>query len=1067
MMKVKKPLIGKPAYFPYWPPRAKHESMKPLLCTALLLLLSTFALQAQQPILDASLLQPLEWRNVGPFRGGRVVAVTGFSDNPLTYLMGTTGGGLWKTEDAGLSWVNISDEHFNTGSIGAIAVAPSDPNVIYVGTGEHPVRGNMTSAGDGLYRSLDGGKTWEHAGLINSRHISSIVVHPQDPLMVFVAVQGAVHGPSEERGVFRSSNGGKSWQRVLYLNETTGASDITINPANPRILYAAMWDHLRRPWQIRSGGSGSGLYKSTDGGRNWSKLYGGLPEKMGKTGIAVSPANPNRVYAIVEGEQGGVYASTDSGDNWEQTSDDRITIARAWYYTEIVPDPVEEQTVYVLNAPLLKSTDGGRTFEPIPNPHSDQHALWISPQNNRVMILGNDGGATVSLNGGQSWSPQDNQPTAQIYRVIADNRFPYHIYGGQQDNTTIAMPSRTATNGIGSCDWYPVAGGESAFIAFNPDDPMQIYGTSYQGNLSVYDHRTDRVKDIMVYPSLGLGKTPASLKYRFNWNAPLVAQPQDPSILYHAGNVVFRSVDGGLSWEPISPDLTRNEPAKQGRGGVPYTNEGAGAENYNTITYLTCSPHRAGVMWAGSDDGLIHVTRTNGRQWDNVTPPDLGEAMINCIEVSPHDPAAAYVVATRYRFNDLRPMAYYTEDYGQTWTKIVSGISEGDFLHVIREDRERPGLLYGGTERGLYISYDNGQFWQQLQLNLPICPITDLAIKGNDLIAATAGRGFWILDQIAPLQQGIAAFGNEAALFTPQSAVRMHAKDPAPASASLGENPVDGFLIDYYLPIGIDTQQVILNIFDDGRQLVRSFSNQADEDFVEYEGGPKPEALLPTEQGLNRFNWDLRRETLVAVPGVFAFGQYKGSTVPPGVYTIELVLPNQALSVAGRLLPDPRLEATPRDYQEQQEILLGIEALSAKVHRSVNEMRQVKGQVASLQIQMKKADCSEELLNASDFIVQRIDEWESQIVQTQQETYQDVINFPNRFSSDLLDLKNRVDTHDPRVTQGARTRLADLKSEWDDFNQQRQRILKDDIGTFNSLYRQQQLPAVLLPRGAE
>ncbi|MCB0558840.1 MAG: glycosyl hydrolase [Lewinellaceae bacterium] len=1037
-----------------------------ILWAALLLLVLPSGAQSPQ-LIDEALFQGMQWRNIGPFRGGRSVAVAGLPDNPLVYYMGTTGGGVWKTEDAGLNWFNISDGYFNTGSVGAIAIAPSDPNVVYVGMGEHPVRGVMTSHGDGVYRSLNGGKDWQYLGLPNSRHIAAIQVHPNDPDVVYVAVQGALYGPSLDRGVYYSNDGGQNWQQLLFVNETSGACDLSMDSNNPRILYAGMWDHQRTPWQIRSGGPGSGLYRSADGGLNWEKLINGLPEAMGKVGVCVSPANPERIYANIEAEEGGVFRSDDGGQNWVRVNQHRSTVARAWYYIEIIADPIDEETVYVLNAPLLRSSDGGKSFSSISNPHSDQHALWINPHKPDIMILGNDGGATITFNGGQSWSTQHNQPTGQFYRIITDNRFPYYIYSGQQDNSAIAIPSRTPKAGITAQDWYSVAGGESAFIAFDPDNPERIYGGSYQGELTVYDHHTGRKKDIMAYPGLSLSKLPREMKYRFNWNAPLVAQPQHPGILYHGANVVLRTEDGGMNWKEISPDLTRNEPEKQGKGGAPYTNEGAGGENYNTLSYLACSPLEAGTLWAGSDDGLLHLTRNEGQDWQNVTPPRLGEALINCIEASPHNPAAAYVVATKYRFNDLRPMAYYTQDFGKSWMEIAQGIDEEDFLRVIREDPVRPGLLYGGTETGLYISLNYGRNWQRFQLNLPACPINDLAVKGNSLVAATSGRAIWILDGLEPLQQQGDMANSSVQLFQPSPTVRFAGNTPEEPIAGLGQNPQDGALIYYYLPEDMDSSSFQLNILDAYGNLLRSYCNQADKDFQQYDGGPRPESLLPDKRGLNRFYWDLRREPLPGIPGVFILGSYEGSLAAPGEYTLQLKMNEQALERPLTVLPDPRLKACPRDYLEQQEVLVSIEQAVRDIHRSVQQMQEVKQQVENLHSSLKKIECTKELLDASQNIVNNIKDWEEKLVQPKQKTYQDVINFPNRLSAELLNLKQRVDAHDPVVTEGARQRLQELLSEWAQFRNQMRKIINEDIASFNRLYREYQMPAVILPLGAE
>jgi len=1043
--------------------------MKKLMVWVVLFFLASPATTAQpQQFVEEKRFEGLQWRNIGPFRGGRCVAVCGVPNDPLQYYMGSTGGGVWKTEDAGGSWTNISDGFFNTSSIGAIAVAPSNPNIIYVGTGEHAIRGVMTSVGDGVYKSLDGGRSWEHVGLTHSYHISGIQVHPLNPNIVFAAVQGAAYGPNEERGVYRSTDGGKNWEKTLYIDDFTGAASLSMDPKNPRLLYAGMWDHQRKPWTIRSGGPGSGLYRSVDGGVNWEKCGEGLPAAMGKIGVAVSPADPQRVYAIIEAEQGGVYRSDDRGESWQLVNDQRVTIARAWYYTEIVPDPRDPETVYVLNAPLLKSTDGGKSFTSIPNPHTDQHALWINPTNTDLMILGNDGGATVSLNGGESWSTQYNQPTAQLYRIMADNRFPYYLYAGQQDYGTLAIPSRTANRGISNKDWYPVAGGESAFIALNPDDPQLVYGGSYQGNLSVYDQRTQMERDIMAYPSLGLGKLPRDMKYRFNWNAPLVVQPQNPEVLYHGAQAVLRSDDQGRSWTPISPDLTRNEPGKQGKGGGPYTNEGAGGENYNTISYLACSPHQAGTIWVGTDDGKVHLTRDEGGSWSEITPSGLGEALVNCIEVSPHDPATAYLVAHRYKFNNFEPIAYVTNDYGKSWTKIVRGIRGRDFLRVIREDPVRKGLLFAGTEHGLYISFNAGIGWQPFQLNLPKSPITDLRVKGQDLIAATSGRSFWILDDISPLRQTKDKMIQRVNFYDPAPTVRFWVESAEPPVAGIGENPPTGALLYYYLPETLDSFRLKLDILDAEGHPIRSYSNQPEQDSVEtYEGAPKPDPILPAKRGLNRFAWDLRREPIPGVPKVFILGAYQGSTVPPGIYQLQLTTPYGVLTRKLEVKPDPRIEAQQEDYNAQQDILLQIEEAVRDIHLSVKSMRQVKTQVKNLQTNLKKADCTKELLEAGAAIVDSINAWEQQLIQPKQQTFQDVINYPNQLSAELMNLKQRIDGPLPVVNQGARERLRDLLADWSAYKAQMRKILKQDVGYFNKLYRTYEMPAIVIPMGAE
>ncbi|MBT8269034.1 MAG: glycosyl hydrolase, partial [Bacteroidia bacterium] len=656
-------------------------------------------------VLHDSMFNGLKWRNIGPFRGGRSVASTGVVGQPHTYYMGSTGGGVWKTTDDGITWRNISDGFFKTGTVGAISVSESDPNVIYVGMGEHAARGVMTSMGDGMYKSTDTGKTWKHIGLDESRHISDVIIHPDNPDVVYVSVQGAQYGPSNQRGVYRSMDGGKNWERVLFVNDRTGASSITMDMTNPRILYAAMWQHQRFPWTMESGGEHSGLYKSVDGGTTWKPMKKGIPDAFGKTGISVSRANPDRVFAVIEaeGKKGGVYRSDDAGKSWRQVNSNRVNIARSWYYMEIFADPQDENIVYVLNAPVMKSIDGGRSFQNVSVPHGDNHHLWINPENNQIMINSNDGGANISHNGGKSWSTQQNQPTAQFYRVITDNLVPYNVYGGQQDNSAIAIASRTNDFGIDWKDWYSVAGCESAFLAFDPDNPEFVYGGCYQGIIEKWVAESREGKPIKEYPELGLSIEPKDFKYRYNWNAPIISSPHDRNTIYHAGNVVFKTTNGGQSWDVVSPDLTRNEKDKQGPGGGPYTNEAAGGENYNTIMALVESQHEMGVMYAGTDDGLLHLTKDGGQNWEDITPSGINKGIINSIEVSPHDPATVYVSVMRYKMQDLKPYIYKSTDYGKSWVKRVNGINDPHtFIRVVREDHKRKGLLYAGTETGLY-----------------------------------------------------------------------------------------------------------------------------------------------------------------------------------------------------------------------------------------------------------------------------------------------------------------------------------------------------------------------------
>lgn len=1008
----------------------------------------------------------LAFRNTGPFRGGRSNAVAGVPGEPMTYYFGSTGGGVWKTEDAGITWRNISDGFFKSGSVGAIAVAPSDQNVLFAGMGEHAVRGVMTSAGDGIYKSTDAGATWHHTGLPDSRHIAAIQVHPQNPDLVYVAVQGALYGPSEHRGVYRSKDGGATWEKVLFINENTGAADLSMDPANPRILYAGMWDHQRYPWKVRSGGPGSGIWKSVDGGDTWNQLKKGLPETMGKVAVDVSPANPARVYANIEAEKGGVFRSDDGGKTWKQVNSDRITVARAWYYIEIFADPANADVVYVLNAPVLKSIDGGKTFTPVPNPHGDQHDLWINPANPQNMILANDGGACITFNGGKSWSSQRNQPTAQFYRVITDRRFPYHVYGGQQDNSTVCIASSTTGGGIGERDWYPVAGGESAFLAFDPNDPKLVYGNSIQGFTDVYDHATKMTKDIMAYPQLNLGTLPKDMRYRFNWNNPLVAQPQNPAIMYQGAQKVLRTAGGGHSWTEISPDLTRNDSTKHGPGGVPYTNEAAGGEVYNTISYIACSPHKDGVIWVGTDDGLVWLTQDEGENWSDATPAGLEESLINAIEVSPHDPATAYIVVTRYKFGDQSPMIYVTHDFGGSWRKIVAGLPANNFVRVVREDLQKRGLLYAGTEHGLYLSFDGGENWQPFQSNLPVCPITDLTIASNDLVVATSGRAFWILDDLGALQQTMGKPDTTAlTLFTPKETYKFTLFSSAKPSLTEGQNPLPGVTFDYYLPHNwADSLHLTLEVLDNNGTVIRTVTDQKPKDFKTWPGGPPPPQVLPAKPGLNRANWDLRRETLPAVDGVFVMGDYRGHFVAPGYYLLRLFSATDTVEAAVRVLPDPRLDASHSDFAEQQSLLAHIETAVKDIHQSVNRLRSVKKQLNDRLELLRKMEQQDSLVKQGEAALKAISTWEEKLIQPKQETFQDVINFRNMLSSQLLNLKSAIDAYAPRPTMGQKERLNDLLAQWNLWKTEMERIISEDAGRFNETYKAAELPVLILPK---
>ena len=1009
-----------------------------------------------------TLFSNLKWRNIGPFRGGRANAISGVVGNDQKFYAGYTGGGVWTTEDGGINWENISDGFFSVGSIGEIAVSESDPNVVYVGSGEHAVRGVMTSYGNGVYKSTDAGKTWKNIGLEKTRHISDIAIHPSNPDLVYVAGQGTVHGPNNDRGVFKSTDGGSTWKKVLYINDSTGISSLSMDMNNPRILYAASWEHRRFPWTVSSGGSGSAIWKSTDEGNTWQKLTEGLPKSMGKMGISVSRANSNRVFAIVETEKSksGLYRSDDAGKNWALLSNNQDISSRSWYYMEVFADPKNENTVYVLNAPMMKSIDGGKTFAPVKVQHGDTHDLWINPNKNNIIALGDDGGAEISFDDTKSWSTIMNQPTAQFYRVNTDNVLPYKVYGGQQDNSSVILASRNNGAALTERDWTTGAGCESAYLAFDPNDPTLVFGGCYQGYIEVLNRKTNETKDVQAYPSLNLAIEPKDMKYRFNWNAPIVASPHDPKTIYHGGNVLFKTTNGGMSWEVISPDLTRNEKSKQGPGGIPFTNEGAGGENYNTIFYVAESAIEKGVIWTGSDCGFVNVTLDGGKTWSNVTPADLMESQINSIELSSFDKGVAYVSATRYKFNDYGAYAYKTNDYGKTWTKINNGVKADDFIKVIREDKKNKSILYAGSERGFYLSTDAGSNWQSFQLNLPIVPVTDLMIRDNDLVASTAGRAFWILDDLGAIQQY--TNNTTATLFSPKPSYKFGGGSGLPEEKyKAGQNAPEGVIFDYILPEVSDSALVTLKIFNANGSLIRTYSNKKDEEFTKYPGGPSPATLLSAVKGHNRFLWNFRHENIRPdVKNVYVYGSYNGYAVPPGKYKAALNFNGTISETAFVVLPNPNIAATEKDWDEQQQILSSVVSSISEMHQQVNDFRKVKKQLTHHTDIFKGVKSAENILGEAKKLIKDIDAWESTIVEGRIQNGQDVINWPSKLNVEFFNIKGLADASDPKITQGIRNRLADLQAQWT-AEKLKLAAIKKSLAAYNALYKSQELEAII------
>jgi photosystem II stability/assembly factor-like uncharacterized protein len=1007
------------------------------------------------------IFQPVKWRSIGPFRGGRSVSSTGVIGNPNVYYMGTTGGGLWKTEDSGLSWRNISDGYFKTGSVGAIAVAESDPNVIFVGMGEHAPRGVKTHHGDGVYKSTDAGKTWKKIGLDATQHISRIIVHPKNPDIVYVAAQGALYSKSNERGLYKSTDGGANWKKVLYVDDKTGAVELSMDASNPRIMYAAMWEHGRLPWKVVSGGPGSGLYKSVDSGETWEKMTEGLPTKMGKMAIAVSRSNPEKVYALIESDsyenERGLYVSNNAGKNWSQVTNEPRLVQRAWYYIELFIDPKNENTIYVLSAPALRSNDGGRTWETLGGTHGDFHDLWINPENPNNMVISNDGGAAITFNKGRTWSSQDNMPTAQFYRINVDNQFPYRIYGGQQDNTSVSIASREfGSFGIGASSWSASAGGESAFLAFNPDKPDYVLGGSYQGTIEVLDLKASAGTNIMAAPIQYLGRDAKDNKYRFNWNAPIIWSKHEPNTFYHAAQVLLKTGDLGKTWKEVSPDLTRNEKDKQGKGGEPFTNEAVGAENYGTIAYVMESPHEKGVIWTGSDDGFVHVTRDGGATWKNVTPPGLEECLINAIEVSPHDKATAYVATTRYKFNDHRPGLYKTTDYGATWNKIDNGIASNAFTRVVREDEVRKDLLFAGTELGVYLSWDGGQNWSPFQLNLPVTPITDLRVHKGNLIASTSGRSFWILDDLSVLRQfkkELPAFSiyRPSGAYLANGGSELNGSDPdfTGANRYQGVNPANGVVIYYNLPELKKTDNITMEIRDAEGNLVRSLSSQPDRNYRRWDGGPGADPVLPKGKGLNRFVWDMRYPTMPGAPGVYIEAGYRGHKASPGKYTITLDFNGQKLTTEAEILANPLYPTTPAQYREYHQTMSAMEAELTAMHKLVNSLYETQKRLESLIGSLPDDAKYGPIKKDGEALIKKMKAWDEDMVQRRAKAYDDVENYPNKFTADYMFVINQTESDIPRVNQPSLDLMKEMNAKWATLKSRATEILEKDIPALN------------------
>jgi len=1017
----------------------------------------------------------MKYRLVGPFRGGRSLTASGVAGDPNTYYFGSTGGGVWKSTNGAMTWSPVFDKQ-TVSAIGSLAIAPSDPNIVYAGTGEACIRGNI-SHGDGIYKTADGGKTWKDVGLRDSRAIGKVIVDPKNADVVFVAALGHPFGPNAERGIFRTTDGGKTWEKVLYKDENTGGIDIAFDPHNSHILFASLWEARRTPWGLSSGGPGSGLYRSSDGGTTWKRLEEhGLPKgPYGRVGIAVA-ANSERVYALIEAPDGGLYRSDDSGENWELLNNDRAFWQRAWYYMHIIADPQSADVVYIANVDFYKSSDGGHTFNKVKVPHGDNHGMWIDPKDPNRMIVANDGGVTLSLDGGKNWTRQDNQPTAQFYHVATDSRTPYYLYGSQQDLGSVAIVSRGDEGSIDRADWYTVGGGEAGYIAPYPLEPNIVYAGEYEGVITRFDKRNGQTKNISVQPEISDGGGAAKLEHRFQWTAPILISPHDPNTLYHAGERLFKTTDAGMHWEAISPDLTRNDKSKQQASGGPIDKDDSGTEYYDTIFAVAESPLVKGLIWVGTDDGLVHITRDGGKNWSNITPKDLPDwSRISLIDASPHDAGTAYVAVDRHQSDDMHPYIYKTNDYGKTWVKIVKGIPDTTFARAVREDPKKRGLLYAGTESGVYVSFNDGGDWRALQLNLPTTPVHDLAVKNDDLLVATHGRAFWILDDISPLRQ----YSDDIAkqdlhLYTPATAMRFqnpNDDDDAPKPVLVGENPPTGALIYYFLkdkPKGETT----IEILDATGSVIRKYSSNKTEELDEplTPEDKKPEKQIKPDAGLNRLVWDLRYTGSSRVPDYYLWEYKDGSRGPlalPGKYQVRLTVDGKSQSAAFEVTMDPRVQVSRADLQKQFDLLIQLRDQLSRVYDAVDQIQDVREQINGLKKRLPDNGTVKNTLAAADTLDKKLLLVRDDLAQMKIKSNEDSLAYPQKVDSKLAGLAISIEGGNDSAPTEAEYRVFEkLKQQADISIAHWAEIQKTELADFQKMMAGQNIQAIVVPAAA-